>query len=451
MTTAVAERVLPHSLEAERSVLGAILIDNDVYATAAAVLEPQHFFRDAHRRIFARLGHLGEQSRPMDLVTLHEELDRVGELDEVGGTAYLSTLIDGVPHATNIEFYARIVKEKATLRELIYAANTMLADAYEADEDADMLLERAEASVMQIGRQKGQRDFILADDWMTEVRPVIAAAIENPSTITGVSTGFHELDALTRGFQRADLIYIGGRPSDGKTSVMTQMFLHTSDRIMTGVESIEMKRREIGQRAIAMEAQVGLYQLLTGHLSDAQQRAVGQAMERIAAKQLAIDDASGITSMQLRSKIRRLASRYGLGIVFIDYLQLIQSSQRAERRDLELGMISASLKALAKDLDIPIVVLSQLTRDSAKEKRRPILSDLRDSGALEADADVVLLLHRPRAGDGSYQDGEDAELIVAKARNGPTGTVKLKWNGSQVRFTEVRLDDPTLPLEASAS
>jgi replicative DNA helicase len=450
MTTAVGERVLPHSLEAERSVLGAILIDNDVYDTAAAVLEPQHFFRDAHRRIFVHLRTLGEQSRAMDLVTLHEELDRAGELDAVGGALYLSTLIDGVPHATNIEHYARIVKEKATLRSLIFSANKILADAYEADEDADVLLDRAESSVMAIGRQRSSRDFILADEWMAELHTVIQEAIEAPRMVTGVATGLPSLDRLTRGFQKADLIYIGGRPGDGKTSIMLQIASRAADEIMAGIESLEMQRREIGRRLIAMEAQVDLHDLMTGYLDDAQQRAVGEAMNRITQKHLAIDDASGITAMQLRSKIRRLASRHGLGIVFVDYLQLIQSA--GENRALELGAISGALKALAKDLDIPVVVLSQLSREHVKANRPPTMADLRDSG-VEADADLILLLHRPKASETTqrYQDGEEAELLIAKQRNGPTGKVKLQWNGAQTRFTEVRLDNPTLPLEASAS
>lgn len=448
MTTAVHERTLPHSIEAERSVLGAILIDNEAFPIAASVIDARAFFRDAHRRIFERLTAMAEQYQPMDLVTLREALERSGEVEEVGGPVYLGSLIDGVPRATNVEYYARIVKEKATLRKLIFAANRILSDAYEADQDADRIVDEAEAQVMAVGRQSVMTDFVLADDWRREIELVIDQAISTRQIVTGVPTGFSVLDGYTRGWQPADLIYIGGRPSDGKTALMLQMADAATEHCMTGICSLEMKRASVGQRYISMLAQVDLYRLMTGHLADHEQQRIGHALHTLAEKRLAIDDASGLTAMQLRAKIRRLAARYGLGIVFIDYLQLIQAAQKSENRNVELAGISASLKGLAKDLNIPVVVLSQFSREVAKQNRRPVLSDLRDSGSLEQDADVVLLIHRPeqKEDQGKYQDEEKAELILAKQRNGPRGTVHLQWFGSQVRFMEKTCDlsQPTL-------
>lgn len=446
----VAERVLPHNLDAERSVIGAVLIDNEAFAYASAVVDEGAFFRDAHRRIWRQIVGLSDRRQPIDTVTLKEALERAGDLEEVGGPAYVGSLIDGVPRATNVEYYAGIVREKARLRALIFSCNKILADAYEAEQDASVILEQAERGILAIGRDRSRGDFVLASDWFRDVYGQIEAAFQAPREVTGVASGIPTLDRFTRGFQPADLIYIGARPSVGKTSLMLQLALESSRHVMTGVVSVEMSRKVVGLRAFALEARVDAFKLMTGMLNEVEQWRVGQAIETLSQRLLAIDDSSGQTAAAIRGKVRRLAHRYGLGICFIDYIQLLRDprGKEYENRNQELAQISAALKDLARDLNCPIVVLSQLARASEKEARRPRVSDLRDSGALEADADVVILLHRPgQHEDGArYEEGEEAQLLIAKQRNGPTGTIRLQWLADQMRFGEsvADLGQPTL-------
>jgi replicative DNA helicase len=445
------ERVLPHNLEAERSVLGAVLIDNQAFPFALATVSGGMFYRDAHRRLFEAIGRLEAKRVPMELVTLREELTRAGELDEVGGPAYVASLVDGVPHATNVEYYARIVREKWQLRQLIFASNKILARAYEASDEASAILDGAERDILGIGRASARGDFVLASDWFLEVATAINLAADTRQVVTGVPSGLPTLDRMTRGFQPADLIYLGARPSTGKTSLALQLALEASRHVMTGFVSMEMSRKVVGFRAVALEAAVDAYRLMTGHLNDLEQQRVGAALARLGERRLAIDDSSGQTATGLRGKVRRLAQRYGLGACFIDYMQLLRDGGReAENRNQELSAISASLKDLARELDLPIVVLSQLSRDMEKQgNRRPRVSDLRDSGALEQDADVVLMLWRPKQHEENqhYTDGEPAELIVGKQRNGPTGVVKLQWRGEQMRFAEEAEEPQALPPE----
>jgi replicative DNA helicase len=431
---------MPHSLDAERSVLGAVMVDNEALEVATAVVSAEMFYRDAHRRIWRRMVALSDKREPIDYRTLSEALVASGELEDVGGPVYVGGLVDGVPRATNVDAYARIVKEKHTLRETIKGATHILEMAMTGAEAADEVIDRAEKIVMALGRSAVSGEFVLAADWATELQGAIEHNCQNKRLITGVPTSLPKLDQYTRGFQRADLIFIGARPSVGKTSLMMQMASHASDHVMTGIVSLEMKRREVGMRMVATEARVDLFKIQTGYLSAAEQLAVFRALERIRAKRLAIDDASGLTDSQLRAKVRRLAVRHGLGIVFVDYMQLLRGSEKSENRNQEISRMSAGLKDLAKELDIPVVLLSQLSRDNVKANRRPQMSDLRDSGSLEQDADMVLLLHRPKQDEGSrYADGEEAELLIEKQRNGPTAMVPLMWMGAQVRFGEREL------------
>ncbi|MGE0464473.1 MAG: replicative DNA helicase [Vicinamibacterales bacterium] len=434
------ERTLPHNLEAERAVLGAVLIDAAQWDTAAALVGPTHFFRDAHRRIAAAMTRLVAKQLPVELVTLNDELARAGELEEVGGPAYIASLIDGVPRATNVEYYAGIVRERWVYRELIFAANRILARAYEADQPADVLVDEAEHLVMDVGAHQVRSDFVLASDWMVDVMRAIQTAYEQKRVVTGVPTGLVSLDRMTRGWQPTDLIYIAARPSTGKTSLALQMALHAAREHMTGFVSVEMSKKSVGMRAVSMVAHVDHFNLQIGRLSDDELERIGRAGAHLAELRLAIDDGGGQTAASIRGKVRRLAARYGLRAVFIDYMQLLRHADGRpfENRNLELAAISAGLKDLAKELEIPIIVLSQLSRDSARGNRRPELHDMRDSGALEQDADVVLMLHRPGQHDENqrYADGEDAELIVRKQRNGPTGTLPLVWVGSQMRFAD---------------
>lgn len=446
----MTERTLPHSLDAERSVLGAILIENAALNEAAVVLTDRAFYRDAHGIIFKRMLGLSERHEPIDLVAVKEELDRHGELEQVGGAAYVAALVDGVPRSTNVEYYARVVREKHTLRQLIFAGNRILADAYAGTDDADQVLDRAEQTVMDVGKASVTGDFVLADDWMKDTHVQIAKAAETKRAVTGVPSGIEKLDIWTRGWQPSDLIYLGARPSAGKTAMALQLALTASLHVMTGFVSMEMSRRVLGMRAVALEAGVDAFRLMTGSLSDFELQRAGKALGDISGRRFAIDDASGATATQLRAKVRRLASRHGLGIVFVDYMQLLHESGDQENRNQELSKISAGLKALARELDMPVFVLSQLSRQSAKENAVPQAHSLRDSGSLEQDADVVLLLHRPQqnATSGKFEDGEEAQLIIAKQRNGPTGMIRLQWIGAQMRFGQVADDTPAPKQEA---
>jgi replicative DNA helicase len=430
-------RVLPHSIDAEKSVLGALLVDDALFDTAAGVLTAQHFFRDAHREIWKAFVSLREQSKPIDLPLVVEELKIRQTLDRCDGPAYVSSLMNGVPRSTNVEHYAQVVREKALLRDLILAANGMLAEAYAEGEHADTILDKAEQAVMAVGSATAQADFVLADDWMRDTYRLVEKAATDKRVVTGVPSGIGSMDVLTRGWQNGDLIYLGARPSSGKTALALQLALEASKHTMTGFISLEMSRQMIGMRAVALEARVDAFRLMTGHLSDHELRQAGAAMESLGVRRFAIDDASGSTATQLRAKARRFASKYGLGMLFVDYMQLVHdTSVKGENRNQELSKISWGWKSLARDLNIPVFVLSQLSRNNDKENRRPKLSDLRDSGSLEQDADLVLLLYRPQQADGTFQDGEEAEIIIAKQRSGPIGPVKMQWVGQQMRFQE---------------
>lgn len=444
------QRSLPNNLEAERSVLGAILIENAALNEALPVINARAFFRDAHRRIFEAMVELSDKRQPIDLTTLKELLEQKGDLEEVGGPAYIASLVDGVPRSTNIEYYAQIVKDKATLRSLIFSANKILGTAYEADQSADLIVDEAEAAIMAVGELaiKGG-EFVQAEDWMSETSEQVEKAYNDKRIVTGVTSGIEKLDGYTRGWQPSDLIYIGARPSAGKTSLMLQMALSAAAAgTMAGVISLEMSRKVIGMRAVSMVATVDAFRLMVGHLTPFEKQRVNEAMLDIARRKIAIDDAVGMSATQLRAKVRRFASRRGIGALFVDYMQLVyDQSIGAENRNQELAQISAGWKSLARELNIPVIVLSQLSRGNAKENRRPQVSDLRDSGALEQDADVAILLHRPQQNEHSgskYQDGEEAEIIIGKQRNGPTGLIRLQWVGPQMRFAalEEKVDEP---------
>lgn len=442
----VVGRTLPHNLEAERSVLGAILIDNATFNEASAALTAPMFFRDGHQRIFRAMTALAERQQPIDLTTLKEELELRKDLEEVGGPAYVASLVDGVPRSTNVAYYAAIVRDKAKLRKLIFAANKILGEAYESDQQADQVLDAAEQTVMAVGSAVLAGDFVLAEDWMRETYTQIEKADLDKRIVTGIPSGIDTLDKMTRGFQRSDLIYLGARPSSGKTALALQLALEASKHTMTGFISLEMSRRVVGMRAVALEGRIDAFRLMTGHLSEWEMKRAGEALNAIGARRLAIDDATGSSATQLRAKARRFASRYGLGMLFIDYMQLVHDTVDAENRNQELSKISWGWKSLARELDIPVFVLSQLSRGVTKDNRRPQVSDLRDSGSLEQDADLVLLLYRPHQGEsGKFQDGEEAEIIVGKQRNGPIGPVRLQWIGEQMRFgpLEEQASEPT--------
>ena len=439
---AAAERTLPHNLEAERSVLGAILVHNDAFNTAAQVIDSGDFYRDAHRRIFDKMVALNERNQAIDFVTLKEELSRGGDLDDVGGPAYVAGLADGVPRATNVEYYSRIVKEKATLRNLIYAANKIVTNAYEADQEPDLILDEAESAIFSIADDKMKAGFVQMRDLVKDSFPKIEQLFEQKRLITGVPTGFVDLDEMTRGFQPGDLIIVAARPSMGKTSLVLNIAQYCSMQPdhTVGFFSLEMSKESLFLRLLTSEAQIDSHRLMSGAIGQKDYGKISHALETLSAMKLHIDDTANIGVLEMRAKARRLKSEHGLSMLAIDYIQLMTGRGRFENRTLELASISRSLKGLAKELSVPIVVRSQLSRaPEARSDHRPQLSDLRESGALEQDADVVILIYRDDAynRDPSNPEAGTAELILAKQRNGPTGVVKLAFLREQTRFANL--------------
>ena len=441
-TIATAERTLPHNLEAERSVLGAILVHNDAFNTAAQVIDGRDFYRDAHRRIFDRMVTLSERNEAIDFVTLKEELSRGGDLDDVGGPAYIASLVDGVPRATNVEYYARIVKEKATLRNLIYAANKILTNAYEADQEPELILDEAESAIFAVADDRLKAGFVQMRDLVKESFPKIELLLEHKRLVTGVPTGFVDLDEMTRGFQPGDLVIIAARPSMGKTSLVLNMaqYIAVQPGLTVGFFSLEMSKESLFIRLLTAEAQIDSHRLMSGAIGQKDYGRISHALESLSAMRLFIDDTANIGILEMRAKSRRLQAEHGLSMIVLDYIQLMSARGRYENRTLELASISRSLKGLAKELNVPIVVLSQLSRaPEARADHRPQLSDLRESGALEQDADVVILIYRDDAynRDPNNPDAGTAELILAKQRNGPTGIVRLAFLREQTRFANL--------------
>lgn len=443
------DRVVPHSLDAERSVLGAVCLNNATFALAYALVQPAHFFRDAHRRLWAACARLDAARQPIDPVTLREALVTSGELEKVGGMAEIASLIDGVPHATNVEYYARIVRQKARLRHLIDVGTRMVDDAYSADDPAEILA-RAESLLVGAGRDAVGGSMVTASDWMQAMlasieRNTIAAG--EGRTVTGVPTGFQRLDEMTRGLQPSHFILIGARTGIGKTSIGLQMCLAGSHSHMGGYWTMEMSAEEIGYRALAVESDVDAFRLQTGRISGWESQLIGQAAASIGSRRLVISDAPQ-SLHSLCSDIRRLVMTDGLQFAFVDYLGLIEGPQ-AENRTQVVSTISRKLKALAMELRIPIVALAQLSREAVKGNERPQLHHFRESGSLEQDCNVALLLHRvetPDDGSPRWRDNEEAELIVAKNRGGPKGLVKLKWRAALTKFVEPEAE-PTGPVQ----
>jgi replicative DNA helicase len=436
---ATAERTLPHNLEAEKSVLGAILIHNEAFNDAAELIDARDFYRDAHRRIFEKMIALNERGNAIDLVTLKEELSRSSELEEVGGPAYIASLADGVPRSANVEHYARIVKEKSTLRSLIYSANRILATAYQAEEDADLILDGAEKAIFEIAEDRIGAGFTPLRDLVQSSFTTIEKLQEQRNAITGVPSGFQDLDELTAGFQPSDMIILAARPAMGKTSFVLNVAQNAAKRGKTvGVFSLEMSKEQLFLRLLTSEAMIDAHRFRTGYLNEKDYGKLSHALGTLAELPIYIDDTPGIGLMEMRAKSRRLAAAHSLDLVVIDYIQLMQGRGRFESRQQELTSISRSVKILAKELNIPIIALSQLSRaPESRTDHRPQLSDLRESGALEQDADLVMFIYRAEVYDKDETKPEEAgtaEIIIGKHRNGPIGSVRLTFLSQFTKF-----------------
>tara|TARA_Y100001949_G_scaffold90302_1_gene76316 strand:- start:189 stop:1529 length:1341 start_codon:yes stop_codon:yes gene_type:complete len=435
--TAVSERPLPHNLEAEKCVLGAVLIHNDAFNHAAELLDSRDFYRDAHRRIFDKMIVLSDRNEVIDLVTLKEELGRASDLDKVGGPAYIAALVDGVPKSTNVEYYARIVKEKATLRSLIHAGNKILATAYRAETDADLQLDEAERAIFEIADDRIETGFVPLSDLVPASFERIERLQETKGDLTGVPTGFTDLDALTSGLQPAELVIVAARPAMGKTSLALNIAQHvgTKTNMTIGLFSLEMSKEQLFLRMLTSEARINAHQFRTGFLSEQDYSRLSHSLEALSGAGVYIDDPSTIGVLEMRAKARRLKAEHNLHLLIVDYIQLVQGRGRFENRTQELASISRSLKGLAKELNVPIIALSQLSRaPESRSEHRPQLSDLRESGALEQDADVVLFIYREDQYDPKPDNENTAELIIGKQRNGPTGVVRLAFLKEFTRF-----------------
>ncbi len=439
---ATLERPLPQNLDAERSVLGAILLDNHTLNTAITKLKPEDFFLDQHRRIFNQMIELGEAQQAIDLVTLSDLLHRKGELEAAGGAAYLARLVDGVPRVSNLEHHARIVKEKALLRNLIHSTHSIQQTALEAEEDVDAILDRAEASIFQLAEDRVHQGLVPMKEVVEQNFDRLERIITEGKRITGLATGYTQLDNLTSGLQPSELIILAARPSVGKTALALNITENAALRqnAPVAIFSLEMSKESLLMRLLASLAHVDAHKFRTGHLSREDWRGMTQSLGELSQTPLWIDDSGSVTVTEIGAKARRLKRDRGLSLVIIDYLQLIAARGRFSNRNEEVSSITRGLKGLAKELKIPVLVLSQLTRAPERETRSPQLADLRESGAIEQDADVVLFLHRPnlfkKKGEVTDEERGETELKIAKQRNGPVDSIPFVFIGKFTRFEE---------------
>jgi replicative DNA helicase len=431
------EHTLPSNLEAERTVLGAILVDNAAFNSAAEILSREDFYRDAHRRIFEAMAVLAERSQPVDLVTLKDELTRRSALEAVGGATFLAGLVDGVPRITSVEHWSRLIKEKAVLRNLIHAGNRIVQSCYEGEDEASTLLDRAEKAIFDIAERRIRQGFVDMGEIVKESFRTIDQLSQSKDVVTGLATGFVDIDEMTSGLQKGELVIVAGRPAMGKTSfclnVAQNVALRTGET--AGIFSLEMSRAQLALRMLCSDARIDAHRLRTGKLTEKDWARLAKAYTDLSQARIYIDDSATITPLEMRAKCRRLKAEHNLGLVMVDYLQLVTSSGRVENRQQELSAISRSMKGLAKELDVPVLALSQLSRaPEARTDRRPQLSDLRESGALEQDADIVMFIYREEEYKATDENRGIAEIIIGKQRNGPTGNRKLAFIKEFTRF-----------------
>ena len=431
------ERTLPNNLEAERTVLGAILVDNAAFNSAAEILSREDFYRDAHRRIYEGMAALAERSQPIDLVTLKDELGRQSALEAVGGAAFLAGLVDGVPRITSVEHWSRLIKEKAVLRNLIHAGNRIVQSCYEGEDETAALLDRAEKAIFDIAERRIRQGFVDMGEIIKESFRTIDQLSQSKDVVTGLPTGFVDIDEMTSGLQKGELVIVAGRPAMGKTSFCLNVAQHAAQRAgeTVGLFSLEMSRAQLALRLLCADARIDAHRLRTGKLTEKDWARLAKAYTDLAQARIFIDDSATVTPLEMRAKCRRLKAEHGLGLVIVDYLQLVTSGGRVENRQQELSAISRSMKGLAKELDVPVIALSQLSRaPEARPDRRPQLSDLRESGAIEQDADIVMFIFREEEYKPTDENRGIAEIIIGKQRNGPTGNRRLAFIKEFTRF-----------------
>ena len=431
-------KVPPQNLEAEMSVLGSMIMEEEAISQAVELLEEESFYHKAHRKIFFAALDLYEKGRSVDLVTLTEQLRKQGDLKEVGGAAYLTALINSVPTAANVEYYARIVQEKAILRNLINTATRIVTESYKDQQEVDVFLDKVESLVFNISQRRIRRDFVPVKELIHDSIELAEKLTQRKQLVTGLSTGFVDFDTLTSGLQPSDLIIVAGRPSMGKSALAVNIALHVGveKKIPVALFSLEMSKEQLMQRMLCSEARVDAHKLRTGFLESKAFTQLTNAAGRLAESPIFIDDSPGVSSLEVRAKARRLKSRENIGLIIIDYLQLMQGRARTENRQQEISEISRSLKSLARELNIPVIALSQLSRAvESRDPPRPRLADLRESGAIEQDADLVAFLYREEYYKKETDENRGiAELNISKQRNGPVGVIKLTFSSQYTRF-----------------
>lgn len=430
-------KILPHSVEAEQSVLGSVLLDRDAMVTVSDIVQEDDFYKEVHREIFHCMIQLYQKNEPIDLITLTEELKKRGTIEMVGGYTYVTNLSMAPDFTKHVSKYAAIVKEKSTLRKLIQAGTGIIQTAHSSELEINDILEVAEKSIFDISQSKNHRSMTGIHEVIMSAYGILEDIYRNKGKLTGVSSGFIDLDYKTNGLQKTDLILIAARPSMGKTAFSLNIAHNAAlkGNFHVALFSLEMSKEQLIQRMIAAESRVELNKLKNGNLNEEEWPRVIQAMDVLSKTNIYIDDTPGINMVELRSKCRRLKMDKGLDLVLIDYLQLMESDSKSENRQQEISKISRSLKILAKELNCPVIALSQLSR--APEQRsdhRPMLSDLRESGAIEQDADMVMFLYRDEYYNEESEDKNVAEVIIAKHRNGEVGTIKLAWIGQYQLF-----------------
>jgi replicative DNA helicase len=451
MSELLADRLPPQNIEAEQAVLGAIFLEPSALTMASEMLIPEDFYRAAHQKIFNAMLKLNDHGKAVDLITVTEELAASKLLEDTGGVSYLSELAGSVPTAANIEYYARIVGEKSLLRRLIRTATEIAKDGYTREDEVEALLGEAEKNIMEVAQRKNAGAFHNIKDVLVRTYDNIEQMHNRKGDITGIETGFRELDRMTAGFQRNDLIIVGARPSVGKTAfalnIAQNVAIKTGENV--AIFSLEMGAEQLVMRILCAEGNIDAQRLRTGSLTDEDWAKLTMAMGSLSNAGIFIDDTPGVRISDIRSKCRRLKQEHGLGMILIDYLQLILGSGRSgENRQQEVSEISRSLKQLARELQIPVIALSQLSRGvEQRQDKRPMMSDIRESGSIEQDADIVAFLYRDDYYDKESENKNIIEIIIAKQRNGPTGTVQLAFVKEYNKFVnlENRFDDSAIP------
>lgn len=430
-------RIPPHSLVAEQSVLGAMIINKEAINTAVEIIRPEDFYKEANREIYETIIVLFNKNEPVDLITLSEELKRRGTLDNIGGVSYLANLSSGVGTTANTKYYCIIVQEKSILRRLIYSSDEIMSKAYEDSEEVGSILEKAERNIFDISQGTHREGFSPISEVLLDSFAQIEERAANKGQITGLASGFIDLDNKLSGMQKSDLILLAARPSMGKTAlginIATNSALKANAKV--AIFSLEMSKEQLVQRIISSTSHVDLQKIISGNLVDDEWIQVVNSMGPLSQMNIFIDDTAGISLTEMKAKCRRLKIEKGLDLVVIDYLQLMQLEGRQESRQQEISTISRGLKGLAKEMECPVIALSQLSRaPELRSDHRPILSDLRESGAIEQDADVVMFLYRDEYYNQESEKKNIGELIIAKHRNGPTGNIELVWKGEFTKF-----------------